>query len=233
MFTLTNNPMTLKQVFGTSYHLYRQSFKAQIGLVAIMALLANILNFMPVELPDAWRILITCVAMAINVFFQIAVISRVNQIFHATSIVPATSLMLAREKWLHGIGLAALTLIPIALGFVLFVVPGLFLYVLFFFVFPEFVIKNRSVFDSIKNSCELVWGQWWRTFGIILLAVLIPIGLLEVISVFTVSPGVGAMLAHGLLQVILLTALFPWLISLMIVLFHDAQMRAEKKKPVH
>ena len=53
--------------------------------------------------------------------------------------------------------------------FVMFVSPVLFfIVVLFSMVVPLILFDDQIIFGSIKGSCKLVWGNWWRTSFVVL-----------------------------------------------------------------
>ena len=57
-----------------------------------------------------------------------------------------------------------LVLVPIMFGFLFFLVPGIYLAVLWFVVGPSIVIENKGAMDSMKRSWELVSGSWCYVF---------------------------------------------------------------------
>jgi hypothetical protein len=61
----------------------------------------------------------------------------------------------------------------VALGLLLFIVPGIYLAVRWYFVPQAVVIDRRRGVDALQRSGELVTGSWWRVFGIGLLITLI------------------------------------------------------------
>ena len=58
----------------------------------------------------------------------------------------------------------------IALGFVVLIVPGVYLYVRWFFVPQSVVIEGARGTRALSRSGLLVTGFWWRTFGLVVLA---------------------------------------------------------------
>jgi hypothetical protein len=60
--------------------------------------------------------------------------------------------------------------VGIALGLALFVVPGIYLAIRWFFVPQAVVIDGRSGIEPLRRSSEVVRGFWWRTFAIVALA---------------------------------------------------------------
>jgi hypothetical protein len=58
----------------------------------------------------------------------------------------------------------------IALGFVVLIVPGVYLYIRWFFVPQSVVIEGARGTRALSRSGLLVTGFWWRTFGLVVLA---------------------------------------------------------------
>jgi hypothetical protein len=56
----------------------------------------------------------------------------------------------------------------IALGLLLFIVPGIYVAIRWFFVPQAVVIEGAGVPASLMRSMQVTEGFWWRTFGIVL-----------------------------------------------------------------
>ena len=63
--------------------------------------------------------------------------------------------------------------IAIAIGFVLFIIPGLILITIWSVIAPAIVVEDRGPMEAFGRSRELVRGNGWNVFGAILLAFLI------------------------------------------------------------
>jgi len=63
------------------------------------------------------------------------------------------------------IGLGLLSGIIMFFGFMLCVIPGIYLYVPMSMVFSLLVFRNISVSDSINESFQLIKDEWWITFA--------------------------------------------------------------------
>jgi hypothetical protein len=59
--------------------------------------------------------------------------------------------------------------IAIAIGFVLLIIPGLFLITIWAVIVPVVVIERTAVFESFGRSRELVKGNGWQVFGVLVL----------------------------------------------------------------
>jgi hypothetical protein len=57
--------------------------------------------------------------------------------------------------------------IAIAIGFVLLIVPGLILITIWAVVVPVIVVERAGVFEAFGRSRELVRGNGWQVFGVI------------------------------------------------------------------
>jgi hypothetical protein len=67
-------------------------------------------------------------------------------------------------------GAVVLAALGIALGFVLLVVPGIYLAIRWYFVPQAVVIERARGAGALTRSGEIVRGYWWRTLGLVLLA---------------------------------------------------------------
>lgn len=63
----------------------------------------------------------------------------------------------------------AIAAVGIAIGFVLLIVPGIYLLVRLFFVPQAVVIEGARGLDALRASSRVVEGFWWRTFGLVIL----------------------------------------------------------------
>jgi MFS family permease len=98
--------------------------------------------------------------------------SSFGQLF--SSVAPVVLPLLA-VSILAGIGLA--------IGFVLLIIPGLFLMTIWSVVAPVVVVERPGVFAAFGRSRELVKGYGWQVFGVIVVVILIAlvVGLLVAI----------------------------------------------------
>lgn len=72
--------------------------------------------------------------------------------------------------------------LAIGLGLILFIVPGLVVLTFWIFVIPAIVLENRGIADSFGRSLELVRGNGWNVFGVIVLTFVLLLGLSFVIG---------------------------------------------------
>jgi hypothetical protein len=85
---------------------------------------------------------------------------------------------------LNRIVLAGILLgLAIGVGFLLLIIPGLFLLTIWIFVIPAIVLENRGIGEAFGRSRELVRGHGWNVFGVIVLTFLLLLGCSILLSV--------------------------------------------------
>ena len=72
--------------------------------------------------------------------------------------------------------------IAIGIGFVLLIVPGLFLLTIWALVAPVVVIERKGVMASLERSRELVRGHGWQVFAVIVVLLLLNLVLSGVVA---------------------------------------------------
>lgn len=120
----------------------------------------------------------------------------------------------------------------IGIGMLLFIVPGLILYTMFWVAIPVAVIERRNVIDSLKRSIELTRGNRWRIFGLIVLLVVTYLGagfvLNSVFGVGAAPGGESGATVFGLIVSWILQAVFAVLFAVVIAIsYHDLRLARE------
>jgi hypothetical protein len=90
-------------------------------------------------------------------------------------------------------GAGILAGLAIAIGLLLFIVPGLYLMTIWSVLIPTIVLERKAVFEAFGRSRELVRGQGWNVFGVIVLSILILIAASIVLGIllFWLSGALG------------------------------------------
>lgn len=132
------------------------------------------------------------------------------------------------------------TVVPF-LGLLLCILPGVFLWVAWSLATPALVLERVGVFDSIGRSYRLAVPDFWRIFGIRIVAVLITMILSAIITIPTTLLGLGMSLGSGdetgfsiaglaiitVGGIIASTITAPFSSGLLALLYIDRRMRVE------
>ncbi|NIA71819.1 hypothetical protein HBA54_24795 [Pelagibius litoralis] len=116
-----------------------------------------------------------------------------------------------------------------AVGFALFIIPGIFLGVIFAVVLPAYVVERPGIVGSFKRSMELTKGNRWRVLGIliILFVILAVIGMvIGAVTGFVAVMGTGL----GLVAIVnyVISALSSAVVAVAVaVLYHDLRIAKE------
>lgn len=60
--------------------------------------------------------------------------------------------------------------VGVVAGFLVFILPGIWLFVRWYFAPQAVVVDGRRNVAALERSAELVAGSWWRVFGVIVFA---------------------------------------------------------------
>jgi hypothetical protein len=115
------------------------------------------------------------------------------------------SLAIAIMLLLPIVGLAIVSSLAIGLGFVLLVVPGVILYLMWSVAVPVLVEERRGVFGSLSRSAELTKGSKGRILGLVLIYICFSSALSRVTGLFsgtdmTVMGDIASPLLFALLE---------------------------------
>ncbi|HEV7937660.1 MAG TPA: YciC family protein [Solirubrobacteraceae bacterium] len=198
------------EVVGSALEIYREQagvlLPAAIAVFAIVAIGRLVFTGGAVAL-------VSLVALVVGTFYQGMVVelvrdiqdgrrdSSVEQLFR--SVAPVV---------LPLIGLSILLGIGVTIGFILIIIPGLFLITIWSVAAPSLVIERHGVFAAFGRSRELVRGHGWPVFGVILVVVALTIVVGLIVAIIASGLGtVGVAIAQWILDILL--APFTALIS--------------------
>jgi hypothetical protein len=94
------------------------------------------------------------------------------------------SLAVGLRAFLPLIGIAILGGLGVIVGFVLLIVPGIVLMVVWSVVAPAYVAESRGVLEAFSRSVELTRGNRWRIFAL---------GLIYFVAIILMSLVIGAL----------------------------------------
>jgi hypothetical protein len=103
------------------------------------------------------------------------------------------------DNFLNTLVMIVLMVIMIVVGFILLIIPGIYLSIMFLPAYFLLITDKKNAIDTIKNCHELIKNEWWNTFWFACgLAVLNIIGILCLIVgiIFTASLSIIMMIKY-------------------------------------
>lgn len=71
------------------------------------------------------------------------------------------------------IGLGILSILMMILSYVLCVLPVFYISIVLSLAMPIMVFENKSIVDTISHCFTLIKGEWWNTFGVVIVITLL------------------------------------------------------------
>ncbi|MGN6664144.1 MAG: hypothetical protein ACTHK6_08090 [Solirubrobacterales bacterium] len=160
---------TLREVFDT----YRDQAGVLLPVAFWLFLVVAIVNGLTGEnFSLFWLGLV--VGLAVGTLYQGMVVGLVDDVQDGRRDSSVGELMRSALPVLGPLlGAGILAGFGIGAGFVLFVVPGLYLATIWAVIAPAIVIERRGAFDAFGRSRQLVRGNGWPVLGTLLVAYLI------------------------------------------------------------
>jgi hypothetical protein len=121
------------------------------------------------------------------------------------------------------LGTALLATLGILVGFILLVLPGLYLMVAWQLVTPIVMLEGIAGSPALSRSSDLLRGHLWRAFGIIMLSVII-VALLNSVLPLLVS---GIPFAHTIVSAVAQSVGYAFSTGVLVVLYFDMRCRKE------
>jgi len=136
------------------------------------------------------------------------------------------------------LGAVLLSTIIIMGGFVLLMIPGIYLAIIYLFIAPVVVLEGRSVWDGLRRSAALVQGYFWKCLVVVVIVRI----MISVLSSIVIMP-LSFLLMAGIfkqgeptwqMQVVLSTVtgglnflLGPFEVVARTLLYYDLRIRKE------
>lgn len=184
--------------------------------------------------PSVWLTYLLLFIISVAVYN--AIIIHINALAHDESPTLSQSFGAGLPRVLPMFGMAIVFLLVVAVGTVLLVIPGIYLWGILQFAFIPLLIDKTGIFASFGISRRLVKGNWWRATTIITVAFIIIYILLLIIGltggVIAGISGAGAgvftnMVVQQLVSAVLNIFLMPFLPSVMLAVYYDLKLRNE------
>lgn len=200
MYQAPHTPQLISGVLDCGFRLY----KASLGETAVLAGAASLLS----SLYTRWIEIVAAtsdpgvgaalsligflVVVAPSLVLMAAIVARVDAVAKGRRLALRESLMIGWRRLPAVLGALLCYAVSVAVGLVLFIIPGMILSVSFVFGAYAAVTDEMGTFEALSYSRRLVRGHWWRTAALVSVIGIIVGSLYSMVLVFAV----GAMLMN-------------------------------------
>jgi hypothetical protein len=170
-----NAKLDTARVFERIFEIYRDQFTLLVPAAVVLFLPVAILNGLVLAGGGALAALgATAIALIATYWFQGMVVEAVVDILDGRRDHTVGSLFSSVSPFIWTlIGAGILATIIVVIGFILIIVPGLIALTFLAVVAPAVVIDRAGVTGALGRSRDLVRGNAWRVFGVIVVLFLI------------------------------------------------------------
>lgn len=215
----------LSGVFGESWELYkghwRHFFSIAVVVFVVLAAVGILLSWL---LGWVGVVLSVVLNVAGAFWLQGALIQAVSDVRDGRADMSVSETFNAVSSKLGTIVVTGILLgLAIALGLALFIIPGLFLMTIWIAVIPAIVLEDRGIGDSFGRSRQLVRGNGWNVFGVIVLTFLILIGVSIVIGIVLVP--LAEWVASLIQQFVSTTLVTPFVVTVWTLVYYRLKGR--------
>lgn len=219
-------PISPGAVVSRIFEIYRDQFGVLFGTAVVLYALQFVIYLV---LPAALGIVLVVLFWALSILYQGMVVELVQDVQDGRRDHSVGGLLRSVEPVFWPlVAVSILFGIGVGIGFILLIVPGLILLVMWSVVAPVTVLEHPGVFAAFRRSREIVRGNGWNVFGVIVMVFVIVF--LISIAVGLAASGLGAV-GHALVQWVVNSAIAPITALSASVLYFALRPRATQAAP--
>lgn len=144
-----------------------------------------------------------------------------------------SSLSYALDRWRSLLALVLLYVLGVGLGAVLFILPGVWLFVAWAAAMPVLLVEGLRPRQALDRSFALVKGRWWRTFGTLVIGFILA-GIISalmqgvfVIALTATDDDALVIVLSALAGIVGMAVSTPLQAAILTVLYFDLRVRHE------
>ncbi len=170
-----NDKLDVGRVLSRTFEMYKDQFTLLIPAALVLFVPVALINgFLYSEGGFLLALVASALAIIATYWYQGMVVEAARDILDGRRDQTIGSLFSSVTPVLAAlIGAGILAGIGIGIGFLLLIVPGLFLLTIWAVIAPVIVLERAGIFDSFGRSRQLVKGHGWQVFGVIVVLFLI------------------------------------------------------------
>ncbi len=251
MYRLATKPQSFLQIMRDSFTLYSVAFKRLVFWAIVAGLIDLVMALVtPGHAPAQnagqaslhFGVFLSPLIVLLLSFIPLsAIFFDIYQTMHNQNPTIKGAFYRAMTSWLSLVGVSVLLVILCVLlavlgylghivGIVIAILLGVYLAISLFSLFPLIITEQMGIFKAIKNSFKIIKGNWWRTFGLLLLVTIIIFVINTAINViftgkFQLDPYQTRSMAQLIVNGVVTIAFIPWLYGVMLLQIHNLELR--------
>jgi hypothetical protein len=217
----------LSGVFGEAWELYKGHWRHFMAIALVVFIVLALVGILLAWLLGWLGVIIgVFVSIAGTFWLQGALIQAVSDVRDGRADLSVSETFSKVRPKLGTIIVAGILLgLAIAIGFLLLIIPGLYLLTIWIAVIPAIVLEDRGIGEAFGRSRELVRGNGWNVFGVIVLTILILIGV--GIAIGLVLAPLDEWLASLIQQIVGNTIVTPFVVAIWTLVYYRLKGREE------
>lgn len=247
MYERPTEPLGIGGVLDSGFKLFRASFSQVVGLAIFAGLVSQLPSVMVTLMmgtggaPDDSSLLSVMlisllIVMLVSMVFFAAIINRMHGVHVSREVSTGEAFSMGFSCMLPLLGCMLLYGLAIGVGSVLLLIPGIIVSLSLMFGPYILIIERGGVLDSLKRSHNLVWGYWWRTSAIILIAGFIVmvayvlVGIVAAVAIVMESDAVLSptyTLIEALVTALLSGLVTPLFYAMTLAAYYDLRLRRQ------
>jgi hypothetical protein len=164
-------PISPGAVVSRIWEIYRDQFNVLVSTAVVLYALQFVIYLV---LPAALAFVLVLLFWALSILYQGMVVELVQDVEKGRRDHSVRQLLRSVEPVFWPlVAVSILFGLGVAIGFILVIIPGLILLVIWSVVAPVTVLERPGVFAAFRRSRELVRGNGWNVFGVIVIVFVI------------------------------------------------------------
>jgi hypothetical protein len=174
-------------ILGEAWRLYREHWRYLLPIALVVYVIIGLVSLGLAAALGAFGALLGALLGIVGAFWlQGALTEAVADIRDGRAdLTLADTFRRVQPRLLSIIGAGLLAGIAIVIGLILLIAPGLYLLTIWSLIIPVIVLERRTAMEAFGRSRELVRGNGWNVFGVIVLSILVLIAIAIVVALFT------------------------------------------------
>ncbi len=204
-------PLSFGEVLDTSFNLFKRNFKTVTVISAVVMIPLALLGALataglaptdlaPLDDPqasieDVLGVLLPLygalgAGLLLQFFGQVLVQAATTRVYaeayHGGTIGIREGLRVGLRRLPAMLGLTIVSSIGMLVGFVLCIIPGVWVYVAWALSPAALITEDKGPFSALRRSMSLVKDSWWRTFGLLVVVNLL-VGVIVSVVTFPIQ----------------------------------------------